>query len=83
MVSYKLDIIQKYGKLQKRIYKTAERPKDYDPKVAYKTIHDVLGARVEDLKGISFDEDEDTITFRGVAYDDMYALKVTIRDSQY
>lgn len=82
MASYKLEVAKKFGQFQYRVYGTS-KPAPEMGTTNYATINEVIAAVEKDLASQSFEEDDDTVNFRNVAYADLVSLKRVVRDATY
>jgi len=83
MATIKLDVVWRFGRFQVRAYPATVPAPEFDAARSFATMQDALTALDDDLKGLSYDEDSDTLVFRNVAYADLAALKRVVRDSRY
>jgi hypothetical protein len=82
MASYKLDVAKKYGQFQYRLYSAGGNTPEMGTQ-AIATINEVVAAVEQDLAKLKFEEDDDAVNFRNVAYADLISLKRVVRDATY
>lgn len=83
MAVYKLDILSRFGKFYAAFY-AAETPKpnptDNKP---LNSMEEVLAQINEEIKKHGLDEEQDTIIFRNIGYDDYTKLAREVRMGTY
>ena len=82
MASYKLDVAKKFGQFQYRVYAAGKPAPEFSP-ATFAAITDVVAAVEKDLSALRFEEDDDAVNFRNVAYSDLSTLKRVVRDATY
>jgi hypothetical protein len=82
MASYKLDVVKKFGQYQYRVYGSGKPAPEIGATV-YATINEVVAAVDRELAALKFEEDDDSVNFRNVAYGDLASLKRVVRDATY
>ena len=82
MASYKLDVVKKFGQFQYRVYAAGKAAPELGAP-AFATVNEVVAALERDLAKLDFEDDEDSVAFRNVAYADLASLKRVVRDATY
>ena len=83
MATYKLDIIQRFGKYHAAFYSAESAKKDPAESPSVESIEDVLkqlGGFIEDNK---LEEKKDAIIFRNIAFDDFAMLNREVKMANY
>ena len=83
MASYKIDVIQRLGKYHMAIWEaTGPKPTLTDtPSIA--SLEDVVKAVESQLEEKGIVDKKDSVTFRGIAYEDQRGLLFEIRRATY
>lgn len=81
MAIYKLDVEQKYGQYQFRLYPQAARPGDFGGTAS--DLKTLLSNLDESLGELDLKPGADSVIFRNIEYADPTALRETVRLSKY
>jgi len=83
MATYKLDIIKRHGKFHAAFYGATDPKPDPAESPAQESIGDVWKQVTKTIEDKKLDEENDSIIFRNIAYDDFTMLAREVKMGTY
>ncbi|MCA9562135.1 MAG: hypothetical protein KC561_01540 [Myxococcales bacterium] len=83
MATYKVDVISKLGKFHYALWEASGPKGDPNDSAAHDNLDDVVSSLRRDIDNAGFDDEDDSVIFRGIAYDDIGRLSREIKMGTY